>query len=91
MGLAGFLFCLSYLFAADNHKPSIDIRMEGEILATGGDSDITFRFRMPGTNDASLIRYQYKLDGREATRTKRIARPMLYNLSDSTVSAESAR
>jgi signal transduction histidine kinase len=63
MGLAVFLLCLSYLFAADNHKPSIDIRMEGEILATGGYSDITFRFRMPGTNDASLIRYQYKLDG----------------------------
>ena len=53
------------LFAA-NEKPAIDIRMEGEILATGGDSDITFRFRMSETNDPGLIRYQYKLDGRDA-------------------------
>jgi signal transduction histidine kinase len=63
MGLAVFLRCLSSLFAADNHKPAIDIHMEGETLAAGGDTDITFRFRMSGTNDASLIRYQYKLDG----------------------------
>jgi signal transduction histidine kinase len=62
-GLAVLLFCLFYLFAADTPKPTIDLRMQGEILATGGDSDITFRFRLSGTNDASLIRYQYKLDG----------------------------
>ena len=60
--IASFSLCLSFLFAA-TEKSAVDIRMEGEILATGGDSDITFRFRMSGTNDASLIRYQYKLDG----------------------------
>ncbi len=37
--------------------------MEGDTRAIGGDTDITFRFRMPGTNDPALIRYQYKLDG----------------------------
>jgi hypothetical protein len=36
--------------------------MEGDTRATGGDSDITFRFRLSGTNDTSLIRYQHKLD-----------------------------
>ncbi len=66
-----FFFLTSLLFGsaliyATNQVPAIDLHMEGEILATGGDSDITFRFRMSGTNDASLIRYQYKLDGRDA-------------------------
>ncbi|MEI7947502.1 MAG: ATP-binding protein [bacterium] len=61
--LTTFLLGSRILFASDNHKPAIDIRMEGKILATGGDTDITFHFRMSGTNDASLIRYQYKLDG----------------------------
>jgi signal transduction histidine kinase len=60
--LTTLLLGTQLLFAA-NEKPTIDLRMEGELLATGGDSDITFRFRRSGTNDASLIRYQYKLDG----------------------------
>jgi signal transduction histidine kinase len=53
----------SQLLFADNPKPTIDLRMEGDTRATGGDSDITFRFRLSGTHDASLIRYHYKLDG----------------------------
>jgi signal transduction histidine kinase len=63
MCTAGLLLCLVSFVAADNQKPSIDIRMEGDTRATGGDTDITFRFRMSGTNDPGLIRYQYKLDG----------------------------
>jgi len=53
----------SQLLFADNPEPTIDLRMEGDTRATGGDSDITFRFRLSGTHDASLIRYQYQLDG----------------------------
>lgn len=63
--IAACLLGIQMLYAA-NGKPMINLHMEGEILATGGDSDITFHFRMTGTNDASLIRYQYKLDGRDA-------------------------
>lgn len=59
---AGASLSLFTLFAASN---PIDLRMEGNTLATGGDSDITFRFRRAGTNDAGLVRYQRKLDGRE--------------------------
>ena len=60
--LATLLFSSPLLFAADNPKTSLDLRMEGDTRATGGDSDITFRFRLSGTNDTSLIRYQHKLD-----------------------------
>jgi signal transduction histidine kinase len=54
------------LLFATNGKPAIDIRMEGDRRATGGNTDITFHFRMPDANDPELIRYQYILDGRDA-------------------------